>query len=413
MTIELSPVKNGYAATGRAFEAIAKRHPELAAFRRDLHANPEIGFQEHYTSQQVISALKVCGVDDIVTGLGKTGVVAVIKGKTNTQNDMVGLRADMDALPMQEMGDCAWKSKTTGMMHGCGHDGHTAMLLGAVQYLAATRHFDGTAVCIFQPGEEGFAGAKAMMDDGLFERFPVREVYAIHNSPETQAGVIGVTQGPMQAAADKFKIVVSGRGGHGARPHNCIDPVLVAAHIITAVQSIASRNINTADPVVLSICALQAGDLAAFSVIPKDVTMVGTVRTYRPEVQEEVIRRIKLVCESVAAGFGASAEVSYERVYPATINSILQAQFVGDVAAGLVGEDRVLRNMPASMGAEDFSFMLQKIPGAYIRVGQGTEETFKQGWFLHNPRYDFNDDILPLGAALYASLIEKAMPLCT
>lgn len=413
MTSQLLLSNNHYTAVGRAFEAIAKNHPELAAFRRDLHANPEIGFEEHYTSQQVISALKVCGVDDIVTGLGKTGVVAVIKGKTNSKNDMVGLRADMDALPMQETGDCAWKSKNKGMMHGCGHDGHTAMLLGAAQYLAATRNFDGTAVCIFQPGEEGFAGAKAMMDDGLFERFPVREVYAIHNSPETKAGVIGVTQGPMQAAADKFKIVVSGRGGHGARPHNCIDPVLVAAHIITAVQSIASRNINTADAVVLSICALQAGDLAAFSVIPKDVTMVGTVRTYRPEVQEEVIRRMKLVCESVAAGFGASAEVSYERVYPATINTILQAQFVGDVAVSLVGEDRVLRNMPASMGAEDFSFMLQKIPGAYIRVGQGTEETFKQGWFLHNPRYDFNDEILPLGAALYASLVEKAMPLCT
>jgi amidohydrolase len=411
MTVDLSPSKISYTATGRAFEAIAKNHPELSAFRRDLHANPEIGFQEHYTSQQVINALKMCGVDDVVTGLGKTGVVAVIKGKTNTQNDMIGLRADMDALPMQEMGNCAWKSKNNGMMHGCGHDGHTAMLLGAAQYLAATRNFDGTAVCIFQPGEEGFAGAKAMMDDGLFERFPVREVYAIHNSPETKAGVIGVTQGPMQAAADKFKIVVSGRGGHGARPHNCIDPVLVVAHIITAVQSIASRNINTADAVVLSICALQAGDLAAFSVIPKDVTMVGTVRTYRPEVQEEVIRRIKLVCESVATGFGATAEVIYERVYPATINTIAQAQFVGDVAASLVGENRVLRDMPASMGAEDFSFMLQKIPGAYIRVGQGTEETFKQGWFLHNPRYDFNDDILPLGAALYASLIERAMPL--
>lgn len=405
-------------ANGRAFAHIAQFHPELTAFRRDLHAHPELGFEEIYTSQRVQEALKLCGVDEIHTGLGKTGVVALIHGKTqaaaHARVKMVGLRADMDALPMTEHNAFAWKSSKPGLMHGCGHDGHTAMLVGAARYLAATRHFAGTAVLIFQPGEEGYAGARAMMHDGLFERFACDEVYALHNSPETAEGVIGITPGPMQAAVDRIEIIITGKGGHGARPHNGVDSVLVAAHVITAAQSIVARNVPALEQVVLSICSVQGGHPSAMSVIPGQVTLVGTVRTYQSALQDVVEQRLRVLCQSIAAGFGASAALHYERVYPATINTAAQAHFACDVAASLVGEERVVRNMPPSMGGEDFSFMLQAKPGAYIRIGQGdgsTGGTGQPGCFLHNSRYDFNDDVLPLGAALHASLIEQSMPL--
>ena len=398
-------------AGGRAFAQIAQYHPELTAFRRDLHQNPELGFEEVYTSGRVQEALKACGVDEIHTGLGKTGVVAVVRGKQAAAADaprkMIGLRADMDALPMAEHNDFAWRSCKPGLMHGCGHDGHTAMLIGAARYLAETRHFGGTAVLIFQPGEEGYAGARAMMEDGLFDRFACDEVYAIHNSPETDAGLIGITPGPMQAAVDKITITITGKGGHGARPHNCVDPVLVAAHIITAAQSIVARNVSAIDQAVVSICSMQGGNPGAMSVIPGSATLVGTVRSYRPAIQDLIEQRLRALVESIAAGFGATGELLYERVYPATINTEREAQFASDVAAMLVGEERVIRNMPPSMGGEDFSFMLQQKPGCYMRVGQGGRE----GAFLHNNRYDFNDDILPLGAALYASLVEQALPL--
>ena len=397
-------------SNSRVFSHIAKFHPELTAFRRDLHEHPELGFEEVYTSKRVIEGLKLCGVDDIHTHIGKTGVVGVVRGRSGTsgvKSRMIGLRADMDALPMTEHNEFGWKSSTPGLMHACGHDGHTAMLMGAARYLAETRNFAGIAVLIFQPGEEGYAGARAMMQDGLFERFPCEQVYALHNSPETEAGIIGVTPGPMQAAVDRIEIVVTGKGGHGARPQNCIDPVLVAAHIITAAQSIASRNVAAIDQVVLSICSVQAGHPGAMSVIPGQVSLVGTVRTYRPEIQDVVEARLRALCQSIAAGFGASAHVIYERVYPATINTVPEAEFASNVAASLVGEARVMRNMPPSMGGEDFSFMLQAKPGAYMRVGQGGRE----GCYLHNSRYDFNDDILPLGSALHASLVEHALPL--
>ena len=392
---------------GRAFAHIAQFHPELTAFRRDLHAHPELGFEEVYTSSRVVQALRVCGVDEVHTGIGKTGVVGVIHGKTNSSKKMIALRADMDALPLQEHNDVAWKSGKQGLMHACGHDGHTAMLVGAARYLAETRNFDGTAVLIFQPGEEGYAGARAMIQDGLFERFPAQAAYAIHNSPETEAGVIGITPGPMQAAVDRIEIIITGKGGHGARPQNCIDPILVAAHIITAVQSIASRNVAAVDQVVLSICSVQGGNPGAMSVVPGAVNLVGTVRTYRTEIQDLVEHRLRALCESIAAGFGALATVIYERVYPATVNTLPEAQFASDVAASLVGESRVIRNMAPSMGGEDFSFMLQVVPGAYMRLGQGSEN----GCYLHNSRYDFNDDVLPLGSAMHASLIEQSMPL--
>jgi hippurate hydrolase len=397
-------------AHGRAFAHIAAFHPELTALRRDLHAHPEIGFEEHYTAQRVVESLKVCGVDEIHTGIGKTGVVAVIRGRRQTSGRMIGLRADMDALPMTEHNDFAWKSVRPGMMHGCGHDGHTAMLVGAARYLAETRNFDGTAVLIFQPGEEGFAGAKAMIEDGLFDRFPVQSVFGMHNWPQMRPGMVGVNPGPMMASADRITIEVTGKGGHGAHPYQTVDPVLVSAHIITAVQSIVSRNVRAIDSAVISVCAMQAGDMGAFSVMPGKATLVGTVRTFNPEVQAMVEKRLQEVCSGVALGLGATAHVNYERIYPATINTRDEARFAADVAQKLVGHEHVDRNMDPSMGAEDFSFMLQVKPGAYLRLGQGAENGVGS-CFLHNSRYDFNDEVLPLGAALHAGLVEQGMPL--
>ena len=394
-------------ANGRVFAQIAEFHPELTAFRRDLHAHPELGFEEHYTAGRIKEALKLCGVDEVHTGIGKTGLVAVIHGRQTANGRMIGLRADMDALPMTEHNEFAWKSSRAGLMHGCGHDGHTAMLVGAARYLAATRNFDGTAIMIFQPGEEGYAGAKAMIEDGLFDRFPVQAAYAMHNWPAMRPGTVGVNPGPMMAAADRITIEVTGKGGHGAHAYLTVDPVVVAAHIITAVQSIVSRNVKPIDSAVISLCAMHAGDLGAMGVIPGKATLVGTVRTFSPSVQDLVERRLNELCSAVALGFGATAIVHYERIYPATVNSLAQARFAADVAESLVGEDHVVRDLEPSMGAEDFSFMLQVKPGAYLRIGQGGEGAC----FLHNSRYDFNDDILPLGAALHASLVEQSMPL--
>jgi amidohydrolase len=394
-------------AHGRAFEHIATQHAELTALRRELHAHPEIGFEEHYTARRVVESLKVCGVDELHTGIGRTGVVALIHGRQRSSGRMIGLRADMDALPMTEHNDFAWKSTRPGLMHGCGHDGHTTMLVGAARYLAETRRFNGTAVLIFQPGEEGFAGAKAMIEDGLFERFPVRSVFGMHNWPQMRPGTVGVNPGPMMAAADRITIEVTGKGGHGAHPYLTVDPVVVSAHIITAVQSIVSRNVRAVDSAVISLCAMQAGDMGAFSVVPGTATLVGTVRTFSPEIQALVERRLNEVCSGVAMGLGATAHVRYERVYPATINSTDEARFAASVAHGLVGEEHVDTEMDPSMGAEDFSFMLQVKPGAYLRLGQGGEGSC----FLHNSRYDFNDEVLPLGAALHAGLVEQGMPL--
>lgn len=397
-------------AHGRAFAHIAAYHPELTTLRRELHAHPELGFEEHFTARRVVESLKVCGVDEIHTGIGKTGVVAVIHGRERGSGRMMGLRADMDALPMHEDNDVAWRSARPGLMHGCGHDGHTAMLVGAARYLAETRQFDGAAVLIFQPGEEGFAGAKAMIEDGLFERFPVQSVYAMHNWPQMKPGTVGINPGPMMAAADRITIEISGKGGHGAHPYQTVDPVLVAAHIITAVQSIVSRNVRALDQAVISLCSMQAGDPGAFSVVPGKATLVGTVRSFSAEVQALLERRLQEVCGGVAMGLGATAHVRYERVYPATINSRDEARFAADVAQRLLGHEHVDRTLEPSMGAEDFAFMLQVKPGAYLRLGQGTEHGVGS-CFLHNSRYDFNDDVLPLGAALHAGLIEQGMPL--
>ncbi|HQQ69343.1 MAG TPA: M20 aminoacylase family protein [Alicycliphilus sp.] len=397
-----------FKAGGRAFAQIAQYHPELTALRRDLHAHPELGFEEVYTSARVREALRAAGVDEVHEGIGRTGVVGIIHGQGRGSGAMIGLRADMDALPMTEHNDFAWKSAKSGLMHGCGHDGHTAMLVGAARYLAATRRFDGTAVLIFQPGEEGMGGARVMIEDGLFKRFPVQAVYGMHNWPAMKPGTVGINSGAMMAAADRVTIEITGRGGHGAHPYQTVDVVLVAGNIITAVQSIVARNVRALDSAVISLCAVQAGDLGAFSVLPGQATLVGTVRAFDPAVQDMVEQRIKELCHAIALGFGATVAVRYERIYPATINTEAEARFAGDVAAALVGEDNVNRELEPSMGAEDFSFMLQARPGAYLRLGQGMGAGNST---LHNSRYDFNDDVLPLGAALHAGLVEQAMPL--
>jgi hippurate hydrolase len=387
--------------------AILPHHEGLTAFRRDLHANPELGFEEHRTSALVAERLKEFGVDAVHTGIGRTGVVATIRGKGERSVRSISLRADMDALPMVEENEFAHRSTRPELMHGCGHDGHVTILLGAARYLAQTRNFDGTVHLIFQPGEEGFAGARAMIEDGLFERFPADEVYALHNWPALPAGQFGLNNGPMMAAADRVEITVSGKGGHGAHPHLVFDPVLAAAHIVTAAQSIVARNVAPLDNAVLSLCAIHAGNLGAFSVVPREARLTGTVRTFRPDVQELVEQRLSELVESTARAFGAEGRTIYERIYPATINHAAQARFAGDVAARLVGEDNVIRDLSPSMGAEDFAFMLQEKPGCYVRLGQGGGPS---NCFLHNSRYDFNDAVIPLGAAFFAALAEARMP---
>ena len=388
-------------------EHIRRWHDEFTGIRRDLHAHPELGFEEHRTARIVQENLARLGIEHH-TGIGKTGIVAVIPGRMNASGRSVGLRADMDALPLLEENEFAHKSRYEGRMHGCGHDGHTTMLLAAARYLHETRNFDGTAYLIFQPGEEGYAGAKAMIEDGLFERFPAEQIYALHNWPGLPPGRIGITPGYAMAAADRIEITIDGRGGHGAHPHTVIDPVLVAGHIITAAQSIVSRNVSPIDTAVVSLCAMHAGHPGAMSVVPAHAKLVGTVRTFKPATQDMIEKRLTELVRSIGAAFGAVATLNYERVYPATLNHERQAMFAADVAEALVGADNVERDLDPSMGSEDFSFMLQVRPGAFARLGQGGAEG---GCFLHNSKYDFNDAVIPLGAGYLAALAEAAMPL--
>src|SRR5438067_4284985 len=388
-------------------EHIRAWQEQFTTVRRDLHAHPELGFEEHRTARIVCEQLSAYGIEHHA-GIGRTGVVAVIPGLANDSGKSIGLRADMDALPMQEENDFAHKSRYDGRMHGCGHDGHTTMLLAAARYLHETRRFDGVAYLIFQPGEEGYAGAKAMIEDGLFVRFPAERLYALHNWPGLPPGQIGITPGPAMAAADRIEITIDGRAGHGAHPHSAIDPVLVAGHIITAAQSIVSRNVSPIDTAVVSLCSMQAGNPGAMSVIPAHAKLVGTVRTFRPATQDMIERRLNDLVHSIAAAFGAKATLKYERVYPATINSEREAEFAARVADSLVGAANVVRDLEPSMGSEDFSFMLQQRPGAYARLGQGGAE---DGCFLHNTRYDFNDDVIPVGGGYLAALAEQALPL--
>ncbi len=397
-----------YLADHPAVAGLRAWQAELSAIRRTLHATPELGFEEHATAELVASQLHAYGVDEVHRGLGQTGLVGVIRGERHGSGRTIGLRADMDALPLAEENEFAHRSTVPGRMHACGHDGHTAMLLGAARWLARTRRFDGTVNLIFQPGEEGFAGARAMIQDGLFERFPCDAVYAMHNWPGLPTGTIAVKPGPMMAAADRVTITIEGKGGHGAHAYLAIDPVVVAAHVITAAQTIVSRNVGPLDSAVVSLCSIQAGHPQAMSVIPREAVITGTVRSFRAQTQDMIEARLTQLAEQVAAGLGAKARVQYERMYPATVNTRDEALFGAEVAEELVGAERTIRDLEPSMGAEDFAFMLEKRPGAYFRIGQGGAES---GCFLHNPRYDFNDEILPLGAALFVRLAERAMPL--
>lgn len=414
MTLSTRAVPQGVTPDAAGtYQRMLEGRGDLVALRRELHAMPELGFEERRTGARLVQALRACGVDEIHEGIGRTGLVAVVHGQPAQGGSsaagprLLGLRADMDALPLREQNDFAWKSATPGLMHACGHDGHCAMLVGAARYLAQTRRFSGSAVLVFQPGEEGYGGAREMIADGLFDRFPVEAIYAMHNWPHLPPGKIGLNRGAMMAAADRVQINIQGRGGHGAHPHLSVDPVLIAGHIITAVQSLVSRNIAPVDQAVVSLCAMQAGDAGAFSVIPELAQLTGTVRSFKPEVQQLLEERLTRMVESVALGFGASAKVDYQRLYPATINSAREADFAVRVARWLVGTEHVDDELPPSMGSEDFAFMLQARPGAYLRLGQGGP------CGLHQPRYDFNDEILPLGAALFAALVEQGLPLDT
>jgi hippurate hydrolase len=381
-------------------------HAELVHIRRDIHAHPELGFEETRTSQLVADKLAEYGIE-VHRGLAKTGVVGVVKGKKDSGR-AIGLRADMDCLPMHETGDVPHRSKVAGRMHACGHDGHTTMLLGAARYLAQTRSFDGTVNLIFQPAEEGGGGGRVMVEEGLFQRFPCDAVYAIHNWPGLAPGKISVRAGPMMAATDEIKITVRGRGGHAALPHLAADPVVATAHIITALQTIASRNANPVDALVVSVCSMQTSQVGAFNVIPGHVELIGTVRSFSKEMRELAEKRIQEIVTSVAQGLGASATVEYRRGYPATVNTEKEALFAAQVGEKVFGKGNVVTDGEPTMGGEDFSYMLQAKPGAYVFLGQGGTQG---GCFLHNPGYDFNDEVIPLGAGYLAALAEESLPL--
>ena len=388
-------------------ERIRAYHAELKVVRHDLHAHPELAFTETRTSDLVAGKLGAWGIE-VHRGLARTGVVGVIRGKTNTNGKAVGLRADMDCLPIQETGAVPYRSRHEGRMHACGHDGHTTMLLGAARYLAETRHFDGTAYVIFQPAEESGAGGHVMVREGLFEKFPANEIYALHNWPGLAPGKIAVGTGPMMAATDEVQITVRGKGGHGAMPHLVVDPVVAVAQIITALQTIASRNVDPTDAVVVSICSMQTSQVGAFNVVPETVRLVGTVRSFRPETRDLAERRLREIVTKVAEALGATTQIEYMRGYPATVNSAREAAFAASVGERIFGRGNVITDPTPTMGGEDFSYMLAERPGAYVWLGQGGGPG---GCFLHHPDFDFNDEVIPLGAGYLAALVEHALPI--
>ncbi len=381
-----------------AFEHISRFHDELTAIRRDLHAHPELGLQEHRTAAIVADKLAAWGVE-VHRGVGQTGVVGVLRNGNGLGR--VGLRCDMDALPMQEATDLAYRSTAPGRMHACGHDGHTAMLLGAARYLAETRRFSGTVHFIFQPAEEGVGGAQAMLADGLFERFPCDVIFGMHNRPNLPLGEYAICPGEAMAGGAFFDIVIEGRGGHGAVPEHSIDPVLAACHLGTALQSVVSRNIAPYDTAVLSITKIASGD--AYNVIPQSALLSGTARAFKPAVMAQIEERVRALAAGVAAGFGAVATVDFRVLFAPLVNAPGPSQAIADAAADLVGEARVDRAKGPTMASEDFSFMLQQVPGAHILVGIGPSPN------VHNPAYDFNDAAIPYGAALHARVVERTL----
>ena len=382
-------------------ELIAPLHAQMTAWRRDIHAHPELGFEESRTAELVAQQLESFGIE-VVRGVGRTGVVGTLRAGSG--NRSLGLRADMDALPIAEANTFDHRSRHAGVMHACGHDGHTAMLLGAAAHLARTKCFDGVVHFIFQPAEEGLGGAKAMIDDGLFERFPCEAVFGMHNRPSLAVGRFAVRAGPMMAGGAFFDIRVTGKGAHGARPETSVDAALVAAQIAVSLQSIVSRNVAPVQTAVLSVTRIHAGD--AYNVIPQTATLGGTVRAFSKEVMTLIETSMRRVAENTAAAYGARAEVDFRALFAPTVNNATEAEFAASICNELVGAENVDRQPPLVMASEDFSFMLEQVPGCYLNIGNGDGEG---GCEVHNPGYDFNDAALPLGAAFYVRLVETRL----
>jgi len=379
---------------------VADLHAEITTWRRDIHANPELLYDVHRTAASVADKLKTFGCDEVVAGIGRTGVVGVIRGR-KAGGKVVGLRADMDALPIEEATNLAYKSTVPGKMHACGHDGHTAMLLGAAKYLADTRNFAGTAVVIFQPAEEGGAGARAMLRDGLLDRFGIQEVFGMHNYPGMPVGEFAIRSGPMMASTDSIAINLEGKGGHAAWPHLGVDTVLVGAQIVNQIQSIVARNVDPLEAAVISICVFQAGQTD--NVIPQYAKLRGTIRSLSPQVREFLQRRLQEVVEGTAQLYGAKADVTFSTGYPVLVNEEGRTAFAAAVADEIAGKDKVNRDVPPLMGAEDFAYMLQERPGAFIYLGNGDSA------MLHHPAYDFNDEAIPVGTSYWVRLAETAL----
>ena len=382
-------------------QPIAAFHDEMTRWRRDIHAHPELGFEEQRTSDFVASQLEACGIQ-VHRGVGKTGVVGVLRAGSGKKS--IGLRADMDCLPIEEANTFAHKSTHAGRMHACGHDGHTTMLLGAAKYLAATKNFDGTVNFIFQPAEEGLGGAKAMVEDGLFKRFPCEAIFGMHNRPGMPLGRFAVRSGPMMAGGAFFDIDIEGRGSHGARPEAGVDSVLVAAHVTAALQSIVARNVRPVDTAVLSVTQIHGGN--AYNVIPQTARLSGTVRAFSNEVMAMIGKNLARVAEGIAAGFGAKARTDFRVIFPPTINDAREADYAAQICADIVGVESVKRDPALIMASEDFAFMLNEVPGCYVNIGNGDGEGACE---VHNPSYDFNDKALPYGASFFARLVEKRL----
>ena len=381
---------------------LAPLHADMTAWRRDIHAHPELGFAETRTADLVAGRLEAFGLE-VARGIGRTGVVGTLRAGSGQRS--LGLRADMDALPIAEANTFEHRSRQAGVMHACGHDGHTAMLLGAAHHLARTRRFDGTVHFIFQPAEEGLGGAQAMVDDGLFERFPCEAIFGMHNRPTLDVGRFAVRAGPMMAGGAFFDIRVTGKGSHGARPESGVDAALAAAQIAVSLQSVVARNVPPVETAVLSVTRIHAGD--AYNVIPQTAALGGTVRAFSRDVMRVVERSMRRVAEGTAAAFGARAEVDFRELFAPTVNDADEAEFAARICTELVGADRVDRDPPLIMASEDFSFMLERVPGCYINIGNGAGEGACE---VHNPGYDFNDAALPLGAAFYVRLVETRLP---
>ncbi|WP_417247976.1 M20 aminoacylase family protein [Celeribacter sp.] len=378
---------------------LAEMLPEITEWRRDFHENPELMFELPRTSAKVADLLRSFGCDEVVEGIAKTGVVGVIKGKSNTSGRTIGLRADMDALPIMEATGVEYASKNPGVMHACGHDGHTSMLLGAAKYLAETRNFDGTAVVIFQPAEEGGGGGRVMCEEGLMERFKIDEVYGMHNWPGYPVGKFAIRSGPFFAAADEYVITIEGKGGHAAKPHEAIDSTVVASHVVIALQTIASRNVDPTEQVVVSVTSFETSS-KAHNVIPQRVTLKGTCRTLKNEIRDQAEKRITEIATGIAASFGAVATVDYHRGYPVMVNHERETEFAVEAATKIAGE---CVESPLVMGGEDFAYMLEARPGAYILVGNGDTAP------VHHPEFNFNDEAIPAGSSWYVEMVESRL----